>query len=196
MSVSLEKYLDMKEKSEGHAPGHVLEGQAEIRLTRPVPEDGAALHRLVADSPPLDPNSLYCNLLQCSHFADTSVAARMEGRLVGFISGYRIPARPDTQFVWQVVVSEAARGRGLAKRMLHYLAEQSGGAANLPPVRFLETTITPDNEASWALFRSFARDFDAPIEESVLFSCEQHFAGSHDDEVLLRIGALVNRISH
>lgn len=57
-------------------------------------------------------------------------------------------------------------------------------------MRFLETTITPDNEASWALFRSFARDFGAAVEESVLFSRERHFGGSHDDEVLLRIGPL------
>ena len=174
----------MKLKTEGYAPV----GQDEIHLTRPAPEDGAALHRLVAESPPLDPNSLYCNLLQCSHFADTSVAARMNGQLVGFVSGYRVPERPDTQFVWQVVVSEAARGRGLAKRMLHYLADQS--LAGAPPVRFLETTITPDNAASWALFRSFARDFDAAIEESVLFSRERHFEGQHDDEVMLRIGPL------
>lgn len=186
VSQCLEKYLDMKEKTAGYAPV----GQASISLTRPVPEDGAELHRLVADSPPLDPNSLYCNLLQCSHFADTSVAARMDGQLVGFVSGYRIPERPDTQFVWQVVVSEAARGRGLAKRMLHYLAEQPGAVAEVPAVRFLETTITPDNEASWALFRSFARDFGASVEESVLFSRERHFGGSHDDEVLLRIGPL------
>lgn len=165
--------------------------QESIRLIRPTPEDGAELYRLVADSPPLDPNSLYCNLLQCSHFADTSVAARMGDQLVGFVSGYRIPARPDTQFVWQVVVSAAARGRGLAKRMLHYLVQQSGGASGAPTVCFLETTITPDNQASWALFRSFARDLDASIDESVLFSRERHFDDRHDDEVLLRIGPLI-----
>lgn len=176
----------MKEKSEGYAPV----GQDDIYLTPPAPEDGAAVHQLVENSPPLDPNSLYCNLLQCSHFAETSVAARMGERLVGFISGYRIPARPDTQFVWQVVVSDVARGRGLAKRMLRYLTEQTPAVGNAPPVRFLETTITPDNEASWALFRSFARDFGAAIEETVLFGREHHFEDRHDDEVLLRIGPL------
>src|SRR5690606_17223851 len=78
-----------------------------IVLRAPVAEDAADLHQLVADCPPLDPNSLYCNLLHCSHFSGTSVAAvrrdeQGKERLVGFISGYIPPGQPDTLFVWQV----------------------------------------------------------------------------------------------
>ena len=46
-----------------------------ISLRTPVKDDGFRLHQLVAECPPLDPNSIYCNLLQCSHFAETGVAA-------------------------------------------------------------------------------------------------------------------------
>lgn len=155
-----------------------------IQLRVPRAEDGAPLHRLVADCPPLDPNSLYCNLLQCSHFAGTSVAAERDGRLVGFISGYVPPVQPDTLFVWQVAVSGAARGAGLGKRMLRHLLERP----QCGEVRFLETTITPDNEASWGLFRSLARDLNAAVESRVLFERERHFGGAHDDEMLLTIG--------
>src|SRR5690606_42164986 len=65
---------------------------------------------LVARCQPLDTNSVYCNLLQCSDFADTAIAAEdANGQLVGFISGYRPPSRPDTLFVWQVAVDASMR---------------------------------------------------------------------------------------
>ena len=84
----------------------------QLHLRQPTATDGANLFELVAQCPPLDGNSMYCNLLQCSHFADTSVAAETDGELVGFISAYRVPERRDTLFVWQVAVGASARGRG------------------------------------------------------------------------------------
>ena len=72
---------------------------------------------LIAANPALDGNSLYANLLQCSHFAETCALAEQNGTLVGWMSGYRPPEQPDTLFVWQICVSEAARGQGLGKRL-------------------------------------------------------------------------------
>jgi L-2,4-diaminobutyric acid acetyltransferase len=160
-----------------------------VKLRRPLPTDGFHLNQLVASSPPLDTNSVYCNLLQCQHFADTSVAAQVGEDLVGFISAYYPPGEPDTLFIWQVVVAEPMRGSGLAKRMLHWLIEQPETEKALS----LATTITPDNRPSWALFNSFARDCDALLQKSVLFQSEPHFAGQHQDEYLLRIAPLPNR---
>src|SRR5690554_7291512 len=69
-------------------------------LRRPRATDGYALNQLVKRCPPLDTNSVYCNLLQCSDFSATGIAAEdSQGELVGFISGYRPPSRPDTLFV-------------------------------------------------------------------------------------------------
>lgn len=127
---------------------------------------------------------MYCNLLQCSHFADTGVAVEEAGRLVGFVSGYVPPQKSDTVFVWQVVVDSSQRGRGLAKKMLHFLVDRPACAG----VNYLETTITPDNDASWGLFRSFARERNAELEHQIWFEKEAHFAGQHDSESLLRIG--------
>lgn len=156
----------------------------EALLRRPVSEDGADVHRLISRCPPLDENSIYCNLLQASHFADTSVAAEVDGELAGFVSGYLIPERPDTLFIWQVAVAEAGRGQGLAGRMIREILRRPACAQ----VRYLETTITPDNEASWALFRGLARKLDTQCAESVMFDRERHFRGRHDSEMLLRIG--------
>jgi|SRR5690554_5989003 L-2,4-diaminobutyric acid acetyltransferase len=160
-------------------------------LRQPTPEDGFLLNRLVAVSPPLDTNSVYCNLLQCSHFADTAVAADLDGKLVGFISGYIPPAKPDTLFVWQVVIAETMRGQGLAKQMMQHLLLRLASRS----LRFIETTITPDNDASWGLFRSLARDLNAELVSDVFFRREQHFGGQHDDEHLLQIGPINSLIS-
>lgn len=158
--------------------------QPQVELRPPVSEDGKPVFDLVKQCPPLDTNSMYCNLLQCSHFANTSVAATLEGELVGFISAYIIPEKPDTVFVWQVAVGEKARGQGLAKKMLNHIVERPA-CAN---VKYLETTITESNEASWALFSSFARDKATELQRSVMFDKETHFGGSHDTELLARIG--------
>ncbi|SDJ94883.1 diaminobutyrate acetyltransferase [Microbulbifer yueqingensis] len=156
----------------------------EALLRRPVSEDGADVHRLIKRCPPLDENSVYCNLLQASHFADTSVAAEVDGELAGFVSGYLIPSRPDTLFIWQVAVAEEGRGQGLAGRMIREILARPACAE----VRYLETTITPDNEASWALFRGLARKLGTECNESIMFDRERHFKGQHDSEMLLRIG--------
>jgi L-2,4-diaminobutyric acid acetyltransferase len=159
----------------------------EILCRPPRPDDGAAVFELVARCPPLDANSRYCNLLQCSHFAATSIIATAAGgEVLGFLSGYRIPARPDTLFVWQVAVDPAARGLGLGSRLLAGLLAR----AALADIRFLETTVGPDNRPSQALFQRFARARSAATESLTLFERRRHFAGCHADEILLRIGPL------
>ena len=160
-----------------------------IALRQPTADDAARLHQLIADCPPLDPNSLYCNLLHCTHFSATSVAAvrsnpQGEERLVGFISAYIPPQQPDTLFVWQVAVAQEARGEGLARRMLDNLVARPA----CKNVRYIDTTITPGNQASWGMFESWARHRGAPTSSQVHFERERHFAGQHDDEHLMRIG--------
>ena len=169
-----------------------VEGPA-ARLRKPLPTDGAAVHTLVAACPPLDPNSLYCNLLQCTHFADTSALAEIDGETVAFVSGYRPPTHPDSLFVWQVAVSEAARGQGLGRRlMLDILTRHENRG-----VKRLRTTITPGNAASWAMFESLARHLEAPTERHVLFDADDHFAGRHDSEYEFVIGPFdTARIPH
>jgi L-2,4-diaminobutyric acid acetyltransferase len=156
---------------------------SDLTLRVPMSEDGFALHQLVEACPPLDPNSIYCNLLQCSHFSETSVAAELNGQLVGFTSAYLLPGRGDTLFIWQVAIAQNARGRGLAKRMIRHLLARPA----CQQVTRMETTITPDNQASWALFRSLARDLGAELTSSVWFERERHFGGQHADEHLLQI---------
>lgn len=160
-----------------------------VRFRSPRVEDGAGLWRLARDSDRLDLNSAYYYLLFCTRFAATSVVAEDErgGDLLGFVTGLRWPDDPATVFVWQVGVDAAARGAGLASRMLDALVR----AEACRDVTHLESTVTPSNEASLALFRSFARRADAPCKESAFLRAEDFPPGAdHEPEVLLRIGPL------
>ncbi len=160
-----------------------------IHLYHPTSNDGFAVNRLIAESPPLDANSAYCNLLQCTHFTDTCMCAKLDEELVGFVSGYLIPSRPETLFVWQVVVAEAGRGKGLASRMLREVLQRP--ICN--KIDYLETTITPSNESSWALFKRLAENLGAELNVSVAFEKKEHFHGLHESEKLLRIGPFYNK---
>ena len=166
--------------------GDFLFNLENIVLRIPTLKDGIGVFDLVKSCPPLDTNSSYCNLLQCSHFASTSVAAEHQGELAGFISGYIIPDRPNTLFVWQVAVSEHARGVGLASRMLRQLLERS----NCKNITYLETSITQDNQASWALFKGLAKTLTLDLQSMEWMDSDVHFSGRHDSEALVRIGPL------
>ena len=157
-----------------------------MHLRSPLPEDGVAVNRLVERCSPLDPNSLYCNLLQCSHFSRTSIAAILNGELVGFISGYCLPEKANTLFIWQVAVDESARGIGLAGKMIASLLERESCKA----VDFIETTITEENQASWCLFEGVARRLNAKLKRSILFDKTAHLNNEHASEVLVKIGPL------
>lgn len=127
---------------------------------------------------------MYCNLLQCSHFADTAIVAEHNGDLCGFVSGYRLPTHSDTLFIWQVAVAPEARGLGLASQMLQRLLQRH------PDVRWLHTSITASNQASWNTFRKLARQLYVPLQTRVMFDRAEHFAGEHDTETLVCIGPL------
>lgn len=156
----------------------------ELEIALPGPEDAAEVHALIAACPPLDGNSLYANLIQCTHFAGHSAVARLNGKVVGWISGHRPPEKDDTYFLWQVAVHSYARGRGLPRRMLADILARPQQAG----VRHIETSITRGNEASWGLFRSIAGWLGAPLREEAWFDRDRHFAGQHDTEFLVTIG--------
>ncbi|WP_349360242.1 diaminobutyrate acetyltransferase [Stappia sp.] len=154
-----------------------------ITFRRPTAEDGAAIWRLIAECDPLDENSMYCNLLQCDHFADTCVVAERDGEIVGWVSAYLLPDAPDSVFVWQVAVSPSAQGAGLGKRLLGALLARDACAG----VRHLKTTITSDNDASWALFSSLARRSGAKMEREPYYRRDAHFDGEHATEHMVTL---------
>lgn len=120
------------------------------------------------------------------------------------MSAYVIPEKPETLFVWQVAVNETARGQGLAYKMIkHILARDSYSnphnsnthqSTHITHITHIETSITKDNAASWAMFESLAKKLNADIQVSVLFDEHTHFHGAHATEHLLRIGPIKSKI--
>ncbi len=162
-----------------------IAAEATIELRHPTLADGAAIFQLIKDCPPLDVNSAYAYLLLCHHFADTCVVAESNGRIVGFISGYVPPQQPDTFFVWQVAAHRDARGQGLGQRMLRFLLDQPAVSG----VCYIDTTVSPSNEPSRAMFARLAKTLETHLEESELFSATMFGPGAeHEEEKLLRIG--------
>lgn len=162
-----------------------------LTIRAPRVEDGAAMWSLVHEVGTLDTNSAYLYLLLADRFADTCAVAERDGRLVAMLTGFVPPRDPVTYFVWQIGVDPSARGEKLASRLIdHVLARH-------PAVSFLEATVSPSNDASLALFRSFARRRDAPLATHAGYGAElfphapdrsQHDRPQHEAEPLLRIG--------
>jgi len=152
-------------------------------IRAPQADDGVRIHDLVRGCPPLDENSLYCNLIQCIHFAETCAIAEDEGRLVGWISGYRLPRDPSALFVWQVAIASEARGVGLAIRMVDDILARPANR----DLRRIEASVTPSNLASTSMFQRLARHRNADLEWSTWLDRFDHFEDRHDTEWLLRI---------
>lgn len=154
-----------------------------LEIEAPVVTDGPALYRITCDSGVLDVNSSYAYLLWCRDFANTSAVARTDGRVVGFVTGFIRPDAPDTIVVWQIAVDASQRGGGVARKLLSHLVDRTVPRG----VRYLETTITPDNTASIGLFSALAKSEGTGIDSSELFTADL-FPDAHVGEDLYRIG--------
>jgi L-2,4-diaminobutyric acid acetyltransferase len=173
--------MDVIQERSRDAPTTLLQ---RVRLRKPEPTDGARLLELVSSCSELDRNSLYCYLILCTHFRDTCIVAEYGSELVGFVSGYREPARPDVFFCWQVAVAASMRRSGLATAMLRSIFSNPTNIG----MRLIEATVTRHNCASMHLFQRLAADLGLPCDVEMLFS-ESHFAPwKHDAEWLVTIG--------
>jgi L-2,4-diaminobutyric acid acetyltransferase len=154
-----------------------------LEIDTPTVADGRALYRITQDSGVLDVNSSYVYLLWCRDFARTTAVARVDGEVVGFVTGYLRPDAPDTLVVWQIAVDASQRGGGVAAKLLGHLMDRVLARG----VRYLETTITADNTASIKLFSALARDRGVRLECDELFPPDL-FPDAHEGEDLYRIG--------
>ncbi|PZQ21217.1 MAG: diaminobutyrate acetyltransferase [Sphingopyxis macrogoltabida] len=194
----MDRQKDEKSLPTGDNSDSFYAATSDVAFRTPIAADGPAITALIAACPPLDRNSRYCNLLQCDHFADHCIIAEKQdgttksGRIIGWVSGYRPPSDPDAFFVWQVAVAAEGRGQGLAGRMITDLLARPAQRG----VTHLITTVTGDNDASWALFRGLARDWNAEFDRTAHFDRQTHFAGVHATEYLARIGPINHDTIH
>ncbi|WP_025899602.1 diaminobutyrate acetyltransferase [Sneathiella glossodoripedis] len=163
--------------------------KTDFSIEIPNSTDGSDVNDLIARCDPLDENSVYCNLLQCTHFSKTSAIAKKDGEVFGFVSGYKLPEDPSRLFVWQVAVDKAARGHGLAKKMILDILARP----DCEQVEELHTTVTPSNSASQALFSSVAEALNTEAQSFMIFDRKQHLKDEHESEHLWVIGPFDNK---
>lgn len=157
-----------------------------IIIRKPQIGDGFHIHNLVQKCKPLDINSLYSYLLVCSHFDQTSVISVLNNEIVGYISAYINPNQNKTLFIWQVAVHPDMRGYGLASKMIMDILNRK----QTKSVEFIETTVTPSNQASMSLFEKIASQLNANLKKSPLFTSDLFGKLNHEEELLFRIGPL------
>ena len=162
----------------------IVEYEKDLVLKMPTVEDGKEVWRFIKETGVLDLNSSYSYLMWSTFFDETSVVVEMDERIVGFISGFIQPNNPHTLFVWQVAVDASQRGKGLASRMLQTILHRDA----CRNIRFLETTISPSNNASQALFQKLARDLKTKCHVSEFFTENQFPGKGHEEELLFKIG--------
>ena len=155
-----------------------------ILFRKPEISDAYSIWKLIKESPPLDLNSLYCYLIICTHFADTSIIAEDSDGICGFISAYILPDSDNILFVWQVVVKKEKKRQGIANTMLQSLLRRK----HKKVIQYLETTVNPSNKASGALFYAIAKSLNTKCHEGVFFAEKDFGNQAHEDEILYRIG--------
>ena len=159
-----------------------------IHFREPQLDDGAAIWSLIQDIELLDLNSSYCYLMLTSYFRETCVVAESGQRLSGFVSGFIPPDKPQTLFIWQVAVEQQSRGKGVGTKMLQTLLARDVCSS----VKYLETTVSPNNAASRAMFLRIADALRTEMKPVGEFPSTL-FPHGHETEQLLQIGPFSTR---
>ncbi len=159
-------------------------------LRRLTVSDGPKVWKLIRDSETLDLNSPYTYLMLGKFFGQTCMVAERDHQIAGFVSGFFLPESTDTLFIWQIAVHPIHRGNRLGIRLLN---AEWAEATTRRPVRYLAATVTPDNVASAALFRRFAKNRGAECVVEPCFPSPSFPGSHHEPEYLYRIGPLEGR---
>ena len=159
----------------------------ELEIRSPTTKDAPKIWQLVRETGILDPNSAYLYLLLCRDFRDTCLVAVKEARIVGFVSGYRLPSDIRVLFVWQVGVASDAKRQGIGSQLLRELVERNAGTLTA-----IEATVSPSNVASRRLFESLAQSLGASVFDvpDGGFGEGDFPPGDHEPEPRIRISPL------
>jgi len=93
------------------------------------------------------------------HFRDTSFVAEEDGRIVGFLCGFRSQTFADEAYIHFVGVDPAARGGGIARTLYELFF------AAIAPRTVVRAVTSPANERSIAFHRALGFDVSQVDEE-------------------------------
>lgn len=157
-----------------------------LQFSHPTTIDGNSLYNLAKSSKPLDLNSPYHYTLFATHFATTSLVARLDDQIVAFATGYFVPNQQSVLFVWQVATDKAFRGKGVALKLLTQLAKR------VKPSKII-ATISPSNKASFNLFVSLNNALNGNYLYTDRFFSSDQLLGNEEEglfEITLKKGEI------
>ncbi|GAA6162613.1 hypothetical protein NBRC116590_03170 [Pelagimonas sp. KU-00592-HH] len=154
-------------------------------LRAPQPEDGERVAMLTKDGRKQVFGELLGELSDFEQFMHTSIVAEVDGEVVGAVLAYIPPFAPETLNILQVVIHENEVNKGLGSLMLGQLMRREVCAE----VGRVETTISSDDEVTWALFRRFARWQRSRMEIALFFTqaLQPHRRHENDNQVTIRL---------
>ncbi len=128
-----------------------------ITLRHPTKDDAQAMLDVVLETNKessqggLDIYALKSYQRMCDTFAETSLVATIDDKVVGFMTGFLMPNTPEPElFVWQVGVDPKDQGNGIGPMLLRTIVEQAS-------IKSFVTTIEGDNKPSQNAFAKLAR---------------------------------------
>ncbi len=167
----------------------VIENEPALNFRTPTDDDdGKEIWHLIKNTGVLDLNSSYNYLMWAKYFDQTSVVVERNKKIVGFISGFIQPNKPDHLFIWQVAVYDSERKKGLALSMLKAILKRS----TCKDVHYLEATVSPSNKASAALFKKLAVELKTNCQITECFTVNQFTVIEHEAENFFTIGPFQN----
>jgi ribosomal protein S18 acetylase RimI-like enzyme len=93
------------------------------------------------------------------HFRDTSFVAEEDGRVVGFLCGFRSQTFPDEAYIHFVGVAPERRGRGLGRELYERFF------AAVAPRAVVRAVTSPANERSLAFHRALGFEVERIDED-------------------------------
>ncbi len=156
---------------------------SQFQIRNAVRADAKHIARIVSDTKILDVNSCYAYLVLCDHFSQTCFVATIDDQPVGFVTSFIPPERPNALFVWQIGVDPKYWKNGIGIKLLKTLNDCEA----CTEINLIETTISPSNVASRALFTRLARLLNTEMRTSVGYTTKDFESGEHEDEESVHI---------
>jgi L-2,4-diaminobutyric acid acetyltransferase len=128
----------------------------------------------------LDLNSSYLYLLLARYFSKDCLVKKVDDKIIGFITA--IKTDENTLFIWQVGVSKNFQGKGFAKELLQDLIVKQPKNITL-----IEFSISPSNQASFALFNKYATNINTKVLPVAEFKPNLFFEDNHEEEIFYQI---------
>ena len=119
----------------------------------------------------LIPRDEFTYVVLIRYFPSLCKAIFLEGSLVGYVGGFAAPT--CASYLWQLGVSPAKRGKGLATQLLVDFIHESR-RLGLGSVEF---SVEPENEVALRTFKSFANSEKITMEKMDRVSYEKPDGG-------------------